>query len=205
MKKSILLTVFSFLTATLITTASNPLANLQFYSTFNYLEEVAWVENNGVLDGRIAPFLMEESTPIDQKAAVINAFTINNKIKNNAMTFKQFMARKYGQDFRTLNLSDLSAQELFCLGYLTLMDEGGNTDKALPILEMAVKKDPASKTIATIHALALGQKALNDGDNCSAWKVFESVQNNAELNDDLNGEIMNFITAGFEVYQSACN
>lgn len=205
MKKSLIVLVFSFFAATLISMASNPLANTQFFSTYNYLEEVSWLETNGVLDGRIVPFLMDESTPIDQKAAVINVLTVNNKIKNNASTFKQFMGRKYGADFNNLDLTKLTAHELFCLGYLTLLDDEGNTETALPILEMAANKDPKSETIATVHALAAGQKAINEGDNCAAWQAYENVQNNDGLNGDLNDDITAVIRNSFGKYQSDCN
>jgi hypothetical protein len=205
MKKAMLITVISLVLSISLTMASKPIANIQFYDTYNYLEQVAYVENNGVLDGRVMPFLMDENTPIDQKAAVINAFTANNKIKNNALTMKQFLARKYGENFQTLNLEKLTADELFCYGYLTLMDEGGKPDNALPVLEMAVAKNPSSQTIATIHALVAAQKALDNGDQCGAWKTFDKVQNNMTLTQDMDDGMSTAISGSMNDYQAACN
>jgi len=205
MKKALLITVSMFFITMTVTLASNPISTMRFYDTYNYLEQVSYVENNGVLDGRIVPFLMDENTPVDQKAAVINAFTVNNKVKNNAMTFKQFMARKYGDNFQTMDINQLSAAELFCYGYLTLMDEGGDPTNALAILKSAHAKDPASKTIATIYALAAAQKALNDGNKCTAWKSFEDIQSTAGLNNDMDAGIITTIDTNMKEYQSACN
>ncbi|MCB2220280.1 MAG: hypothetical protein KQI35_07800 [Bacteroidetes bacterium] len=205
MKKAMLTTAISLVFSITLTMASKPIANIQFYDNYNYLEQVTYVENNGVLDGRVMPFLMDENTPIDQKAAVINAFTVNNKIKNNAMTMKQFLARKYGENFQTLNLEKLTADELFCYGYLTLMDEGGDPDKALPVLEMAVTKNPSSQTIATIHALVAAQEALDNNDQCGAWLTYEKVQNNANLTNDMDDGISSAINERMKDYEGACN
>ncbi len=205
MKKAILFSFLAFFTALTYTMAANPIAKVQFYSTYNYLEEVAFIENHGVLDGRIVAFLMNEDVPIDQKAAVINTLTANNQMKNNAMTYQQFMGRKYSEDFNNLNLEKLTGEELFCLGYLTLLDDDGNPENALPVLEMALSKDPTSKTIATIHALAAAQKALNEGNQCAAWRAYENVKNNTALTDDMDAGITASISTQMDTYQSACN
>lgn len=87
----------------------------------------------GVLDGKSAYFLMDENNPIDQKAAIINALIESDKDSENATTFSMFLARKHGANFQDMDLNLLSADELFCMGYLTIMDEDGNPDLALPI------------------------------------------------------------------------
>jgi hypothetical protein len=175
-----------------------------FYNAYSQLENVQTVLQMGVLDGNSAYFLMDENNPIDQKAAVINALIESDKEQENATTFSMFVARKYGVNFQDLDLNLLTGDELFCMGYLTIIDEQGNPNLALPILEKAIEKDSKSYTIQLITALAKAQSSLNQKDNCTAWKTFSTVASSASLTNDLNSAIKNDLNNAMNPFKQGC-
>lgn len=205
MKKTIILSLFILSGVYAGIRASEPVTLTKLYTVYNNLIEVNHVVTHGTIDGTVLPFLADPDNPIDQKAAVINALVASNQNKNNAETFKMFTARKYGENWETLDLSKLTAAELFSLGYLTLMDEAGATAKALPILEMAKAKDPASSTIAIIHAIANTQALAHDGDQCSGWALYNQILNDASLNNDMDREMVSIISRSMQPYSEGCD
>lgn len=186
------------------TFASGPVTLTSYYQSFNYLPEVQFVIEHGVIDGRIISFLVDENKPIDEKAAIINTLVDHNKTSNNALTYKQFIARKYRQDWQAMEYDKLSADDLFCLGYITLLDDKGNPDNALSLLEMAAQKSPNSYTINLFYALAQAQKSISVGDDCTAWKTCNNVKMNTTLNNDLNPGVASLIYGVMESYNQGC-
>jgi hypothetical protein len=205
MKKTILLSLFILSGAYAGIRASEPVTLTKLYTVYNNLIEVNHVETHGTIDGTVLPFLTDPDNPIDQKTAVINALVVNNQNKNNAATFKMFVARKYRENWETLDLAKLTAAELFCLGYMTLMDEAGAIAHALPILEMAKAKDPASSTIAIIHAIAYTQSLAKGGDQCTGWALFNQVLNDASLNNDMDREMVSIASRSMQPYGEGCD
>lgn len=184
--------------------ASNPVTMTDFHTVFNYLNEVNHVAEHGLIDGRVVSFLVDENTPIDQKAAVINALVINNKTKSNALTFRQYVARKYQENWENLDLNKLNGEELFCLGYITIVDEGGNSADGMNMLELATQKSPESYTIQLFNALAQAQKLIVAGDACGAWKATNAVKNNSSLSNDLDAAVSGILFDKMESYGSGC-
>lgn len=184
--------------------ASNPVTLTSFYNTFNYLDEVRFVLDNGTVDGRMIAFLVDQNNPIDEKAGIINALAKNNKFKSNALTFRQYVSRKYGENWQDLNLDKLSADELFCLGYLTIMDEDGSATNGLPILDLAEQKNPYSKTIRLFKALAFAEQSIGQGNACDGWKACNEVKSNTTLNNDLDAGVANQIFDVMESYNDGC-
>lgn len=202
--KKINLILFAIIGMIATAGAANPVTMTDFHRVYNYLTEVNSVLDHGVIDGRIMPFMMDENTPIDQKAAVINALVVKNTSKSNALTFKQFISRNYGENWESPDLTKFSADDLFCLGYMMILDADGNSEEGTAILEMASRKAPNSLTINTIYALALAQNAINSGNACEGWKAISNVKSNTNLNSDLNTEISNVILREMEQYNEGC-
>ena len=184
--------------------ASNPVTLIEFHNTFNYLEEVQYVTEHGQIDGRIVTFLVDQNNPIDEKAGIINALTANNKYSSNALTFKQFVARKYKENWENLNLDKLTADELFCLGYLTILDEKGNSTNGIPMLELAEQKNPTSYTISLFRAMASAERSINSGNDCEGWKTCNAVKSNSSLNNDLDTGVANLIFDSMETFNNGC-
>lgn len=185
--------------------ASTPVTLVSFYSDYSNIDEVRIMEENGVLDGRVMPFLLNENNPIDQKAAVINALVNTDQPRRNASTFKQFLARKYKDNFETMDINILNGHELFCLGYLTMIDDMGNPKNALPILELAKSKNQNSRTVAMIYALASAQESINKNIPCEGWNTFENTRSNTTLNNDLGINIISYFQVEMETYKEGCN
>lgn len=184
--------------------AQSPVTLTSFHNSYSQLEGVQTILEMGALDGKSAYFLMDESNPMDQKAAIINALVDSDKGKENATTFSMFVARKYGVNFQEMDLNILTAGELFCMGYLTIMDEKGNPDLALPIFAKAIEKDSKSYTIQMINALANAQSSINKKDNCAAWKTFSGVSSNTSFTNDLNADIKNALNNSMNPYKEGC-
>lgn len=202
MKNSIsaFLAIF-FISSTIF--AAAPVTLVSFYQNFNSLDEVRMMADAGELDGRVMPFLLDENISLDQKAAVINALVTTEKARRNASTFKQFLARKYKDNFETMDINKLNGHELFCLGYLTLIDDMGNPDNALPILNLAMTKNQKSQTVHMIYAIAEAQEFINKGNNCEGWDTFENTRANSALNNDM-GNIVSYFTVAMETYKEGC-
>lgn len=203
--KNTLFTFMCFFTIAGITTAANPVTLTKFYQHYSQLQPVQEIESHGVLTGRVASFLMDDNNPIDEKAAVVNAFTANNEKNIAALTYKQFVARKYKGDFNNLDLNQLNGEELFILGYLTLMDDKGDPENALPILEMADQKLTNSLTVNTILALARAQQSISHRNECEAWQTINRVISGQGMNNDLDQQVVETIASETENLKSACD
>lgn len=185
--------------------AGSPLSDIKFYMAYQSNEKVQLAEQQGFLDGDISFYLMDEAVSIDQKAAVINALDWGEKGKNNVVTFKMFLGRKYGKNYENLDLAELSDVESFCLGYMLMLDDNKNLEKAISALEQAQTKNAKSYAINLVYALASGQSFLNNADECGAWTVCNNTRSDASLTQDLNSEAVRIIFAEVDNYKNSCN
>lgn len=185
--------------------AGSPLIKASFYEAYQFNETVQYAETHGVVDGKIAFYLTEENITLGDKTAVINALKWNEKSKANADTYKMFLGRKYGVAYENLELSNLKGDELLCLGYMMLRDENRELSDAIGVLDMAIEKNTQSYITNLIHALAKAQMHLNDGLDCDAWTVCNTVRANSSLSKDINDQAINLIFQEVDAYKSACN
>lgn len=205
MKKSGLIFIIAMFVFTgKVSIADSPVTSTDFYKAYLQIEQVQQAEQHGILDGHLAGYLLDETVSIDKKAAVINALAGKEKVKNNAVTFKMFLARKYGSTHKELNLDLLNGDELFCLGYLTVADDYSNAGEALPILERAKAKNAKSYTVNIIFALTQAQIYVDNSEKCSAWTVCDNVKSNVALNQDLDQEAVNIIFNSIDEYKVDC-
>ena len=206
MKKlsSVLIAVLITFTCSSIFAAS-PLIKASFYEAYQFNETVQYAESQGVVDGKIAFYLMDENINLGEKAAVINALKWNEKSTANADTYKMFLGRKYGVAYESLELTSLTGDELLCLGYIMLLDENKNISETIVVLEMATEKNTKSYITNLIYALAKAQMHLNDGLDCDAWTVCNTVRANSSLSKDINDQAINLIFQEVDAYKSACN
>ncbi|HHT9109297.1 MAG TPA: hypothetical protein ACFYD9_11675, partial [Candidatus Wunengus sp. YC64] len=72
--------------------------------------------------------------PIDVKAAVINGLSWRFEGKNNAELYAYYLALLYHLSITELDTAFLSADEIFCLGYLTVMDDYFHPEYAIQLL-----------------------------------------------------------------------
>lgn len=185
--------------------AAKPVSLLSFYDSYSNLDIIRTIQQNNQFDGNIGAFLLNESNSVSEKLATMNALIGHNKNNNAAETFKMLVSRQYKANYETLDLNILSANELLCLGYLTLIDDQGNPDNALPILEKASVKSQTSKSVQIIYALISAQSLINKGQTCEAWNSFKISTENSALTNDLDGEIAGRIVNEMQVYNEGCN
>lgn len=182
--------------------ADSPITSTDFYSAYSEYAIVNKAHEVGVMDEGIANYLLNDTVAIDVKAAVINALSWNIDGKQNATLLMPYIQKKYkitgDPDMKTL-----SADDLFCLGYLTIMDNYFQTDKALKLLALARKKKPNSYTINIILALAEGQEAMA-ADFCRVYKICEEVAMNKSLTQDMKPDAISIIFDYIVDYKAYC-
>jgi isocitrate dehydrogenase kinase/phosphatase len=172
--------------------ADSPITSTAFYTVYLDVDMVKKAEAEGVMNLDFAEFLCDPDVPLDHKAALVNALSWNIDGKQNAEIFTYYLALKNKKTVTDLKMEDLSAPELMCLGYLTVLDDYFNPDKALPYLEKAAEKLPKSYTAAIINALARAQK-LMDSDWREVWKVTEKVFEDKKLKMDMKQKARDII------------
>ena len=183
--------------------ADSPITATGFYEAYLDVKMVERAHLEGVMGLEIAEFLTSPENPIDVKAAVINALSWRFDGKNNAELYAYYLALLYHVSVTELDTEFLSAGEVFCIGYLTVMDDYFHPEKALPILEEAHKVMKESFTVSIILALTRGQKAM-DYDWCEVWRLTEEVLKNKELKQDLRHEAMKMILDYMVLYKEYC-
>ena len=183
--------------------ADSPVTSTAFYTAYLEYQQVKDANKAGVLTKELAHYLVGQENPLGIKAAVINGLSWDLNGKRNAQVFKGYLASKYGVGARYLKLGRLSADELFSLGYLTLLDDYFKPQKAIPILELASRKKSTSYTIAVVLSLARAQKAINS-DWCEIWYQYDKVNKDPLLNRDLRAEAIEIIMNYMHLYKKYC-
>ncbi|MCR4322134.1 MAG: hypothetical protein NUV74_17585 [Candidatus Brocadiaceae bacterium] len=186
-----------------ISHADSPITATKFYEAYLDVKMVERAHLEGVMGFEIAEFLTSTENPIDAKAAVINALSWKFDGKNNAELYAYYLALLYHVSVTELDTEFLSADEIFCIGYLTAMDDYFHPEKALPILEEAHKVMKDSFTVSIIMALTIGQKVM-DYDWCEVWRLTEGVLKNKELKQDLRPEAIKMIVGYMILYKEYC-
>ena len=180
--------------------ADSPITSTDFAQAYSDVAMVKQADKIRTLDLEIAAYLDDPEVAVDCKAAVINALSWDIDGKHNAELFKYYLALRHQKTLSQLQTEDLTGDELFCLGYLTVMDDYFNPDPALPYLEEARRKNPKSFTVAIITALVQAQK-LMDTDWGAVWKVTERVLEDKSLKSDMRSKAKQVIVDYMVLYR----
>jgi hypothetical protein len=183
---------------------ASDLSKIKFHDAYLFDENVQLAIERGAVDGKIANYLMDETVGIDIKAAIINALSWEGSIPN-LSTFRMFLGRKYQVNESNLNIDNLTADEQFCLGYMTFLNDATDSGKAAAIIEKAKTQLPNSFTINIILSMAKANIAVEKGDWCAAWTTCEKVLNNASLSIDMESSAVDAIKSGLENLKEKCN
>jgi len=119
--------------------AGSAFPDVKFYESYIHNEYVQQASETGSLDGKLAGYLMDVDVDIDVKAALINALSWDKDFRN-VLTFKQFLGRKYGVPYDAINIDILTADEIFCFGYMSFLSNNSDSEEAVVILEKAKEK-----------------------------------------------------------------
>ncbi|MCC7210558.1 MAG: hypothetical protein E3K40_07055 [Candidatus Brocadia sp.] len=186
-----------------ISHADSPITATDFYKAYLDVKMVQRAHLEGVMGLEIAEFLSSPENPVDHKAAVINALSWRFEGKNNAELYTYYLGLLYHMPVVELNTDFLSADEIFCLGYLIAMDDYFHPENAIILLEEAYKAANDSFTVSAVLALAKAQIAFEQ-DWCEAWKIIERVLQNADLKQDLRPEAKKIIVNYMILYRAYC-
>lgn len=186
-----------------ISHADSPITATDFYKAYLDVKMVQRAHLEGVMGLEIAEFLSSPENPVDHKAAVINALSWRFEGKNNAELYTYYLGLLYHMPVVELNTDFLSADEIFCLGYLIAMDDYFHPENAIILLEEAYKATNDSFTVSVVLALAKAQIAFEQ-DWCEAWKIIERVLQNADLKQDLRPEAKKIIVNYMILYRAYC-
>jgi len=158
--------------------ADSPVTSTDFSKAYTDIEIVKTAGEKGVIDQEIANYLYSSKNPIDIKAAVINALGWKYEGKSNAKNYVKLM---YSKDIDKLEVDSLSAEEIFCVSYMTALDDYFHVERALQLMEKAYEKNNNSLTIAIIRSVLRGQVALTNGNWGMVWFNTKNVLNDKTL------------------------
>jgi len=184
--------------------ADSPITATDFYKAYADVKMVKRAHLEGVMGLEIAEFLSSPENPIDVKAAVINAISWKFEGKSNAELYAYYLALLYHLPVSELNTDFLGADETFCLGYLTAIDDYFHPEFAIPLLEEARKSINDSFTVSIISAVVKAQAAF-DSDWCEVWREIKAVLENSALKQDLRPEATKIILDYMVLYKEFCD
>lgn len=181
--------------------SDSPITSTGFSKAYYDIPIIKKAASTGILDRFMFNYLVSPAETIDKKAALINALSWKFTGKDNAVRFMKFMQqiRKTEQ----VKLESLTADETFALGYLTVMDDYFNPQKAIGILEKARQKHSDSFTVNIILNLTKAQKAM-DSDWCRVFKLADSIYSNNNLKQDMRPQGKRIIYDYMVLYKSDC-
>jgi len=203
--KKIALLIICALTFTVQTVkADSPITSTYFAASYYNYPIVLDAELKGELTDDIAAFLLDKNNPIDAKAAVINAMGWSYDGTKNSEKFKEYLAKSKGVTTAQINLDNLSADELFCMGYLLALDDYFTVDDAINMLEKAASKNKTSFTIHLILNLTKAQKTM-DTNFCAVWTLTAEALNNKSLKRDMKTTAIQSVVDYMIMYKSECD
>jgi hypothetical protein len=183
--------------------ADSPITSTPFADAYQDDDLIRTARETGILDLKMAEYLSSPSTPIDRKAALINALSWKYEGKYNATLYRYFLGLTYGQKADQLDMQALSADQVFALGYLTVMDDYFNPEPAILLLLNAKARENDSFTIAIITALAQAQ-SQTASDWCQRWKLTEAVTQERSLKQDMRPKAKKIILDYMRSYRASC-
>ncbi len=199
----VILVMLAMVVASAFARADSPVTSTHFYKAYMDIEMVRKAEQEGVISMEIAKYLSAPENSIDVKAAVVNAIGWIFGGKDNASIYKKYLADFHKMKVQKLDLNKLTGDEIFCLGYLTVLDDYFSPEKAIPLLEKARKKNPKSFTVAMILAITKAQE-MGFAEWCKIYLYAAEVVNNKALKQDMRPEAVQIIMEYMGLYQSYC-
>ncbi len=179
--------------------ADSPVTSTDFYSAYLDIDEVSRAVDMFNIDPETAQYLSDPGNPIDVKAAVINAISWSTGGKDNAERYSGYI---FDKPLSELDMDSLSAHDLFCIGYLLVMDDYFNPERALPVMEKALSAMGDSFTVSMVTAIVKAQIALgNRGEWHMVWKMAEDVVQNKDLKQDMRPEAIEIIIDYLVLYR----
>ncbi len=186
--------------------SDSPLTSTRFHTAYSDISAVRKASEQGVLTKRTSRFLLSPKTPVAHKAALINALSWSIDGKNNAELFSKELMKKY--KFSSIDFSQLNGNELFCLTYLTAMDDYFHPERAFPLIEKTLQyyqkqDEPPPLSVRLVFALIKAQKAMG-ADWCTVWKLTDDALSMPGTERDLREQAVKAIIDYMGLYRNYC-
>jgi hypothetical protein len=171
--------------------ADSPITSTDFYVSYLDVGIVEKASEMTSIDEEVARYLSDPENPLDIKAAVINAIGWRFEGKDNAERYSGFI---FGKPLDELDFNTVPAHDLFCIGYLMVMDNYFEPERAIPPLEKACEAFPDSFTAAMINTLVKAQASMiNEDEWDTIWALANNVVQNKNLEMDMRPEAVDII------------
>ncbi|NLX77437.1 MAG: extracellular solute-binding protein [Clostridiaceae bacterium] len=170
--------------------ADSPITATDFFISYLDVDIVEKASELNYIDEEIARYLSNPANPLDIKAAVINAVGWGYT-GDNAERYSEII---FGKPLSDVDLDTIPAHDLFCIGYLMVMDNYSEPERAIPVMEKACEAFPDSFTAAMINALIKAQAVMDNADEWYIiWELVEDVIHNKDLEMDMRPEAVDII------------
>lgn len=200
MKKQILILIF-IMAGLVHIFADSPLTSTPFYKAYSELNIIKEAKAKGILNVEMAEYLSSGSVSLDLKAALINALSWDFDGKNNSELYSYYLCLKYGFSIENFDISDLSPDEVFSLGYLQAMDNYFDVEDSLYLLERARENLDKSFTVNVIYTLVQTQTVMQSQDWSGIWSIFDELVNDESLKVDIRPGAVSIILDYMVLYR----
>jgi len=190
----LLLLCIVFVSQQSIVYADSPITSTAIYQAYPDVKMVTESKNNGLTE-KVANFLSSKDSPLDERAAVINALYSDQSWEERNYT-DTYANQVYGMTFESLDIGSLRADEVFVLGYMTVLDHYITPD--LDWLSQARKDIPDSMTVALVYTMALSQQ-----DMMCSWNYIEQILSDKNLHMDIRQDALDIIVKYMELYKGS--
>ena len=182
-----------------IGSADSPVTSTPFSDAYLDYGIVKQAKEAGVVGDDTAAYLADPENPIDVKAAVCCALGWSVDGKHNAEVYCRL--RGLSRDGLP-EPGTLEGDQALVVGYLALLDDYNDPERALPYLRRAVSERPDSLTVAIVHAIARGQRVFPNADHWPRiWLLAERVLSDESLNGDMRVGAIRIITDYLKLYR----
>lgn len=184
--------------------ADSPLTSTDFSKAYsNEKIVVAASQTNGVLTEELMKYLVDAKKPIDVKMAIINQLGWNIDGKNNSQIFLDYILKKYKYSDIVEASEKAKADVILSFAYLKAMDNYFQVEDAGKLAQIAVSRNPKSRTFNLIAGLIRAQSVMEQS-FCEVYQITDGVRKNADLKNDLKPEAVSIIYEYTDGYREYC-
>ncbi|MDH5179427.1 MAG: hypothetical protein OEZ39_15255 [Gammaproteobacteria bacterium] len=137
--------------------ADSPLTSTDFYQAYQDLPAVQMIINDRGLSEKSAALLVDDQTPMDHAAAMVNALGWDFNGKANAVRFVELLRQVRPDIANKIDTSSEPARVLFLRGYMKALDNYFDVAEASEMVKRAQGKLPNDFTVALITTLVIAQ------------------------------------------------
>lgn len=182
--------------------ADSPATSTPFYQAYLELAPIQAAAESQTLSPDLLAWLLDESRPLDQQLALVNALGWRFEGQQNHRVYTAALQHKYQRE--PADGGHLRPQEQLLLGYLMLMDDYFNPRAALPLIRRGARRLWQSQAAQLVLAIAEAQDYINKAEVwCQVWVLTEQGLS-PRLQQDLRPAAVREITDYLQVYRPYC-